>query len=58
MTRKHFQQMADRFAWLAGDPTTDRSTLVKCAHEFAALAQSVNPNFDRARFLTACKLGE
>jgi hypothetical protein len=49
MTRKHFVAMAKEIAQMA-----DRKSARIAAEAFAQVAQSVNPRFDQAKFLTAC----
>jgi hypothetical protein len=52
MTRKHFEAMAAITAKISNDQT--RSFV---AHAQADYFATVNPLFDRQKFLTACGLG-
>jgi hypothetical protein len=49
MTKKHFIAMAKEIAQMS-----DRKSARVAAEAFAQVAQTVNPRFDQARFLTAC----
>jgi hypothetical protein len=53
MTRSHFQFIADVIAHYPA-PTYERQTL---ALSFADELKRTNANFNRARFLQACKVG-
>lgn len=57
MTRKDFQLVADVIARLSADFNNggeDTVSLSLVAEEMADALATTNPNFDRARFLTAC----
>jgi hypothetical protein len=49
MTKKHFVAIAREIAQMS-----DRKSARIAAEAFAQVAQSTNPRFDQARFLTAC----
>lgn len=64
MTKRHFEAIAEIFATLAGSTQVDEpdweegwdaahSTL---AMELAAYFQTINPNFNREKFLAACQV--
>ena len=49
MTKKHFVAIAREIAQMS-----DRKSARIAAEAFAPVAQSNNPSFDQARFLSAC----
>ena len=51
MTKKHFIAMAKEISQMS-----DRSSARITAEAFCKVAQTTNPRFDQARFLTACKV--
>lgn len=60
MTRKDFQLVADVIARLSADFNNggeDTVSLSLVAEEMADALATTNPNFDRERFLKACKGG-
>jgi len=57
MTRKDFQLIADVLKpWITrdGTPGVEDALCASIARDFADKLASTNPNFDRARFLSAC----
>jgi len=57
MTRKHFEAIAATFAERMANPTVPseaRQALIAVAHSQADYFATINPNFDRKHFLTAC----
>lgn len=50
MTRKHFEAIAAILAFNISNPITRQTVSEELASYFA----TVNPNFDRSRFLKAC----
>lgn len=52
MTRKHFQLVADCIA--AQLPEIGHTAAWKIANSLAVEFESLNPRFDRARFMAAC----
>lgn len=62
MTRKHFEAIAKiinaRLAWADAVQYGYIDATQKIANEMADYFATQNPNFDRARFLKACGLGE
>lgn len=63
MTRKHFIAIADRFRDIfdGNSPNSNANFIAgyargieDAANEMADYFETVNPNFDRQRFLTAC----
>lgn len=52
MTRKDFQLIADVLK--NADEVADQQSIEAMAEMFADELATTNPNFDRARFLTAC----
>lgn len=54
MTKADFQRIADGFAYVVGDPTADRNTVVKVINEFCNAAEARSIRFHRGRFLEAC----
>ena len=53
IAKKDLVRIAQGFKYVAEDPTTHHSTVVKMLTEFYNAAQSLNPKFDRARFSAA-----
>jgi hypothetical protein len=51
MTKKHFIAMAREISQMP-----DRKSARTTAEAFCKVAQTTNPRFDQARFLTACKV--
>lgn len=56
MTKKDFQMIADVLARAAGGSPDDENMREYLARAFANMLADANPRFDRARFLTACKV--
>ena len=61
LTRKHFRRMADEIASTLADYAGTmhaRDAVARIAREFASMAKSDNPAFDRHRFFYACGLDQ
>ena len=61
MTKKHFEAIASIFRSQMTNPTVPseaRIALFANANMQADFFETVNPRFDREKFLTACGLGE
>ena len=56
MTRKHFNAIAAAIASSADDSRYDRYTRQLIANQLATEFEQFNPNFDRARFIKACRV--
>lgn len=54
MSKADFQRIADGFAYVVGDPTADRNTVVKIISEFCNAAEARSPKFNKVTFLKAC----
>lgn len=52
MTRKDFELIAQTLRY--ADEIVDETAMEALADVFANALSNTNPNFDRARFLTAC----
>lgn len=53
-TRRDFQRIADGVRYVAQDPSTDVSTVLKMVRELDSALATMNPNFNRSRFERAC----
>ncbi len=56
LQHRHFSFIAGVIAAMPGHADTLRAQKASCATAFADACASTNPNFNRSRFLAACKL--
>lgn len=54
-SKRHYETIAKRFAWI---DAPNREAKDYATETLADLFAEDNPNFDRARFLKACGVGE
>ena len=61
MTRKHFEGLADHLAAALHETCTlganSEAAVLRAAHHVADYCQTVNPRFDRARFMDRVRRG-
>lgn len=53
VTKRDMERIAQGFKYVADDPAANHSTVIKMLQEFSNAAESLNPRFDRAKFVGA-----
>ena len=51
MSKKDYKRLAEGFRYVANDPTADEATVAKMLNEFCNAAETINPRFDRDKFM-------